>query len=256
MCEEKYGLVSVIMPAYNCEKYIGESIDSVLNQTYAFLELIIVNDASTDDTKKIILEYCKKDNRIFMYDLHTNSGAAAARNKAIEMAKGKFIAFLDSDDIWKRNKLEKQIEFMEKNHYPITCTSYGKIDSDSKVLGKIAKCKNVYTYKDILIECPGNSTIIYDVSILGKTYGPDLKRRNDFALLLLTIKKIPGNFKMYGLSGIYGYHRIRTDSISKNKWRLVSYQWYTYRRVAKLSIIKSLRLVIIKIVQTINDKNG
>ncbi|MGB4386964.1 MAG: glycosyltransferase family 2 protein, partial [Caldicoprobacterales bacterium] len=124
------GLVSIITPAYNCEKYIGETIESVLKQSYENWELIIVDDCSTDNTKSVVEEYIKRDKRIKYYSLDVNSGAAVARTKAMELASGEYIAFLDSDDLWMPNKLEKQISFMKANNYNFTCTSYEQVDEN------------------------------------------------------------------------------------------------------------------------------
>src|SRR5690554_2344188 len=129
-------LVSIVMPAYNAEKYIGAAIDSVIAQTYQNWELIVVDDASNDNTASVIEEYTKKDIRVKYHRLHENSGAAIARNTAIELAHGKYMAFLDSDDTWFPEKLSKQISFMENNNYLFTCTSYTKIDEKGAYLGK------------------------------------------------------------------------------------------------------------------------
>ena len=107
-------LVSVITPAYNCAEYIDECIESVLNQTYQNWEMLIVDDKSTDNTQSIVESYAKKDHRIKLFNQEKNAGAAAARNKALELSQGRFVAFLDSDDAWKPNKLERQLEFKSK----------------------------------------------------------------------------------------------------------------------------------------------
>ena len=119
-------LISIITPTYNCAKFIGVTIESVMKQTYENWEMIIVDDASTDNTEEIVRRY--DDKRIKYVKLEKNSGAAIARNKAMKLAQGKYMAFLDSDDIWKENKLEKQINFMEEHNYNITCTAYEKVD--------------------------------------------------------------------------------------------------------------------------------
>ena len=129
------GLVSVIVPAYNCEKFIGETIDSVLAQTYKNWEMIIVDDCSSDHTRDIVLEFASQDSRIKYYFLQENSGAAVARNTAMERAKGEYMAFLDSDDIWLPEKLEKQLSFMKENDVAFSSTSYELIDEESKTLG-------------------------------------------------------------------------------------------------------------------------
>ena len=117
-------LVSVITPAYNCAEYIDECIESVLNQTYQNWEMLIVDDKSTDNTQSIVESYAKKDHRIKLFNQEKNAGTAAARNKALELSQGRFVAFLDSDDTWKPNKLERQLEFMLENKYGFTFTSF------------------------------------------------------------------------------------------------------------------------------------
>src|SRR5699024_344342 len=129
-------LVSIIMPAYNSGNYIEEAIDSVLKQTYENWELLIVDDKSTDNTLNLIKKYSLKDSRIKYTSLNRNSGPAIVRNKAIDMASGDYIAFLDSDDLWFERKLEKQITFIYENNYNFTCTSYTKIDKTGQSLNR------------------------------------------------------------------------------------------------------------------------
>lgn len=241
-------LVSIIMPAYNCEKFIGKSIQSVISQTYKNIELLIVDDCSTDKTADIILGFQKKYDFIKYFKLEKNSGAACARNQAIEMARGVYLAFLDSDDIWLPNKLEHQIKFMEDNNYYFTCTNYGKIDEFDNQKDINISCLEKYDYDIFLKNCPGNSTIIYNAKILGKFYAANIKRRNDFVMWLQVIKE--ANFA-YGLNEILGYHRERDDSISINKKDLVKYQWIVYRKIEKLSLFKCYSLMLYKIIQTI-----
>ena len=133
--------VSIITPTYNCGDFIGETIQSVLKQTYQNWEMIIVDDASNDNTREIVEKYCEKDKRIKYYLLDQNSGAAVARTKAMELATGKYIAFLDSDDLWLPDKLEKQISFMEVNNYNFTCTAYEQVDEKGISLNKVIKTK-------------------------------------------------------------------------------------------------------------------
>ena len=133
----KENLVSVIMPTYNCGKFIEETIKSVANQTYKNWELIIVDDCSKDNTEEIVNRYVERDSRIKYHRLETNQGAAVARTKAMKMARGSYMAFLDSDDLWKNDKLEKQINFMEENSYNFTCTAYEQIDENNNLLNKI-----------------------------------------------------------------------------------------------------------------------
>ena len=181
-------LVSIITPTYNCAKFIGATIESVLNQTYQNFEMIIVDDASKDNTEEVVKSF--KDKRIKYIRLSKNSGPAVARNRAMEEARGKYMAFLDSDDLWKREKLEKQINFIKKNKYKIICSDYEQIDEEGNKLNKIIPCKKKVNYNGILLSCPvGNSTVFYDVSKLGKFKVPNIRKRNDDALWLQILKK-------------------------------------------------------------------
>ncbi len=240
-------LVSVIMPAYNCADYIGESVDSVRRQTYQNWELVIVDDCSSDGTFPLIQSYAREDRRIKAYRLERNSGAAAARNKAVDLAEGSYLAFLDSDDLWKPEKLERQLRFMEEKGSLFSCTAYGKVDGNGNVLDRVVHCRGQYDYELVLKECFGNSTVIYNAKEIGKVHGPDIRKRNDFALWLKVIRMAG---YAYGLDEVLGYHRVRSGSISYKKSDLVKYQWQVYRKIEKLSCGKSSYLLLRKIFQS------
>ena len=229
------GKVSIIMPAYNCERFIREAIASVQNQTYKDWELLITNDCSSDGTVDIITSIMEEDNRIKLYHNPKQSGAAASRNRSVKNASGKYIAFLDSDDVWKPNKLEKQISFMEKNNYYFTCTSYDKIDENGKKLGIVIPSISV-DYEGLLRRCPGNSTVIYNCEKLGKFSVPLIKKRNDYLMWMQVIKKAK---QIDGLDEVLSSHRIVSNSISSKKTTLVKYHWIVYRDYEKLSVLKS-----------------
>lgn len=234
--EEK--LVSIIMPTYNCAKFIEETIISVLNQTYQNWELLISDDCSKDNTEEIVKKYSNNDSRIKYSKLEENVGAAMARNDAMQRANGYYMAFLDSDDLWDNNKLKLQIEFMEKNNYNFTCTAYRQISEEGTFLGKIIKTNNKTSYNGVLLNCPvGNSTVIYNVSSLGKFEVPNIKKRNDDALWLKMLKK---EKFIYGMDDILMSYRVRKNSISSNKLDLVKYHWYLYRKIEHLSLIRSI----------------
>ena len=241
------GKVSIIMPTYNSSQFICKAIDSVLAQSYADWELIIVDDCSTDNTYQILKDYSERDNRIIISQTEHNMGAAGARNKALSISSGRYIAFLDSDDLWFNNKLEKQIKFMDENNYAFTCTAYNKIDEQDNDLNFIVPSINV-DYNGMLKRCPGNSTVIYDSQVLGLQQIPLIKRRNDYVLWLQIIKT---SKMLYGLDEVLSSHRVRNDSISSNKVKLVKYQWIVYRRIEKQSFIKSIYLVVYQIFKSI-----
>ena len=244
-----YGdLVSVIMPAYNCADWIAKSIDSIIAQTYQNWELVVTDDCSTDDTLSVIQRYSQSDSRIRWFKLPKNSGAAAARNKSVDEANGVYLAFLDSDDLWRPEKLEKQIRFMDDNNYDFTCTDYGKVDEQDNIKDIVIACEKKYDYNLLLKRCPGNSTIIYNCRSLGKFHAADIKRRNDFVMWLSVIKKAK---YIYGLNETLGYHRLREGSISFKKSDLLKYQWIVYRKIEHLGLLKSAYLVVYKITETI-----
>ena len=229
-------LISIITPTYNCAQFIGETIKSVINQTYTNWEMIIVDDASNDNTEEVVKSI--KDERIKYIRLKENSGAATARNIAMENASGKFMAFLDSDDIWIKDKLEKQVKFMIDNNYNFTCTAYEKMNEKGDSLNKVFKPKKKADYNRILLDCPvGNSTVMYNVSNLGKFQVPNIRKRNDDALWLQILKK---EKFIYGMPDILMKYRIRNNSISSNKLSLVKYHWYLYREIENLSVIRSI----------------
>lgn len=229
-------LVSIIMPTYNCAKFIGKTIESVLAQTYENWELIIVDDCSKDNTKEVVNQF--KDTRIKYYMLEKNSGAAVARNKAMKLATGNYMAFLDSDDLWKKDKLDRQIKFMQDNDYNFTCTAYEKIDEQGKKLNKVIKTKKKADYNRILLDCPvGNSTVMYNVDNLGKFEVPNIRKRNDDALWLQILKK---EKYIYGMEDILMEYRMRSNSISSNKFNLIKYHWQLYREIEHLSIPRSV----------------
>lgn len=228
-------LVSIIMPTYNCAKFIKETIESVLNQTYENWELVIVDDCSNDNTEEIVESF--NDKRIKYHKLEKNSGAAVARTTAMKMAIGNYMAFLDSDDLWKKEKLEKQLEFMKKNNYNFTCTAYEQIDEEGNKLNKVIKTKKKANYNRILLDCPvGNSTVMYNVDNLGKFEVPNIRKRNDDALWLQILKK---EKFIYGMPDVLMEYRIRNNSISSNKLSLIKYHWQLYRKIEHLSVIRS-----------------
>lgn len=245
---KKEELVSIVMPAYNCAEFIGTSLDSIINQTYRIWEVIVIDDCSVDNTAEIVKDYMKKDSRIKYFKLEKNSGAAVARNTAVNLAQGKYIAFLDSDDVWFSDKLSKQISFMKKNKIVFTCTSYTKIDELGKYLGKTIRARKHSSYEDILKKNPGNSTVMYDAEVVGKITIPDIRKRNDYVMWLSVVKKAG---TLYGIEEPLSSHRIRNGSLSKKKVDLVRYHWRVYREIEKLSFFKSCYLIFYWVVITV-----
>lgn len=231
--------VSIITPVYNCEKYIKETIESVQSQSYTDWELLLVDDMSTDNSANIIKEYIQKDNRIKYYKLSENSGAAVARNFALQKSDGRFIAYLDADDLWKKEKLEKQIDFMIANNYAFTCTDYEKITEESKSLNKIVKIPKKVNYNmflhNTIIQTVG---VMIDTDITGKEIliMPNIRRRQDAATWCQLLK---AGYDCYEVPENLSYYRVVNNSLSSNKFKAIKGTWYLYRNIERLSLFKS-----------------
>ena len=236
-------LVSIITPAYNSARYLPDTIYSVQNQTFQNWELIVVDDASKDETCKVVENLMTNDSRIILLRQNENMGPSFARQQGIKIARGRFIAFLDSDDLWDEKKLTLQLRFMLENSYAFTCTAYEQIDEDGESRGHVLVPPEKADYDRVLLDCPiGNSTVMYDTQILGKCYGPDLKNREDYALWLKILKQ---EKYVFGLPIVLTKYRIRRGSQSRNKLKLVRYHWVLYRKVEHLSLIKSAYHILI-----------
>lgn len=234
----KQSAVSIIMPAHDSEKYIGEAIESVLCQTFQDWELIVINDGSTDRTEEIINRYRARDGRIKYIKYAETKGTWRARVEGIKRSEGRYIAFLDSDDVWIENKLERQIEFMRKECVDFSSTSYKKIDEFGNDLGKVFVPPKVADYRRVLLDCPiGNSTVVYDAIKLGREYGPDVKRREDYAFWLSLLKKTE---YVYGIPLVLVEYRLHKGSYSSRKVGLIAAHWTLYRKFEHLSIGKSI----------------
>lgn len=212
---EKQPLVSIITPSYNSEKYIRETVKSVQEQTYTNWEMIIVDDCSKDNSRAVLEELANEEERVKIHFFQENSGAAVARNAAIRLAKGKYIAFLDSDDKWKPNKLQTQLEFMQKNNYAFTFSGYDLMNENGELLGKSVKIPESIDYhgllKNTIIGC---LTVILDKEKVGDFQMPNIRARQDLALWLLIMKR---GFKAYGLQQSLAIYRSVPGSVSSNK---------------------------------------
>lgn len=230
-------LVSIIMPSYNTADYIAESINSVIAQTYSNWELIIVDDCSTDNTDDVVKSYLC-DSRIIFLKNEKNSGAAISRNRALRQAKGKWIAFLDSDDLWHPRKLELQINYMRKNGYHFSYTDYYQINQDSNKTGiwvtgprKVSKM-GMYCY------CwPGCLTAMYDREHVGMIQIYNIKKNNDYAMWLKVCKEAD----CYLLNKKLGYYRRgRKGSIStQSVFTLIKWHYYLFRKAEKMNALCS-----------------
>lgn len=249
---DNFGLVSIITPTYNCGRFIAETIESVQGQSYSNWEMLIIDDYSTDNTREIVEQYLEKDNRIMYYCLDKNSGAAVARNTALRIANGRWIAFLDSDDLWKPKKLEHQIKFMLKNGYYFSSTERDVIDEDSKVLNKYVtgpqKISKFGMYSYCWIGC---LTVMYDAEKIGIVQIKDIKKNNDYAIWLKVIEKA----NCYLLKECLASYRIRRGSISRqSKISLIKWNYKLFHEVNEFSLISSIFWTSVNIVCAIYKK--
>lgn len=219
-------LVSVIMPSYNTESYIADSIQSVIDQTYQNWELIIVDDCSTDRTRERAASF--RDERIILLKNEKNVGAASSRNYALRKAKGKWIAFLDSDDLWLPNKLEKQIRFMEDHNAVFSYTAYEDIDCNGTTLGYITRGPRRITRRGMYRYCwPGCLTVMYDAEKLGLLQIKDIPKHNDYAMWL----KLCRRAECWFLNEVLAfYRRGRQDSVSTQRYAtLIKWHYRLFR---------------------------
>lgn len=234
-------LVSIVMPSYNTASYIVESIQSVFAQTYQNWELIIVDDCSTDDTDKVVQPYLS-DSRIKYFKNEKNSGAAVSRNRALQEAKGKWIAFLDSDDLWLPEKLEKQITFMEENGYHFSYTNYEEINMAGERTGvKVTGPKKI-TKTGMFNYCwPGCLTVMYDAETVGLIQIADIKKNNDYAMWLKVCKKAD----CYLLDETLAWYRKRSGSISNQGYlNLIKWHYKLFKEANSKNCIVSLLLTL------------
>lgn len=230
-------LVSIITPSYNSAKFIKQTADSVLAQSYKDWEMLIVDDCSTDNSVKIINQIINQDERIKLIQLNKNSGQAIARNTAIKQATGRYIAFLDADDLWLPEKLEQQIQFMADNNLGFTYCSYNIIDEKNNSLG-VFITKSQITYTTMLKTCDvGCLTAIYDTDILGKVYMDNVVKREDYGLWLKILKM---SVPVKGMLEVLATYRIHKNSVSSNKIIVSKYQWKIYRDIESLGLFRSI----------------
>ena len=234
--------VSIIVPVYNVEKFITRTIDSVRAQTYGNWELLLVMDGCTDTTPQVIRQYCEqaKDERIRVIDQPRNMGAALARNRGVAEATGRYIAYLDSDDLWREDKLEKQLAFMEEKDAAFSFTGYEFADENGKGLGKVVRVPAVMEYQDAL-----KNTTIFTTTVMFDTEKIDRQllempriKSEDTALWW---KVLRNGFLAYGLDENLALYRRAGRSLSSNKLEAIRRIWNLYRKAEKLSVLKSAR---------------
>ncbi len=234
-------LVSIIMPSYNTGRFIKETIESVLAQSYSAWELIIVDDCSTDDTDDVVMAFLT-DSRIRYIKNETNRGAAVSRNRALREAKGKWIAFLDSDDLWMPDKLEKQIAFMTENGYHFSYTNYIEIDEESRPNGKSVTGPKRISKHGMYNYCwMGCLTVMYDAETVGLIQIADIKKNNDYAMWLKACQRAD----CYLLNETLAEYRKRSGSVSNHGYvKLIKWHYKLYREAENKNPISSFVLTV------------
>lgn len=235
---KNYGLVSIITPSYNCASFIDKTIQSIKSQTYTNWELLITDDCSTDNSRDVIQSYVSVDTRIKLLTLKSNSGAGVARNNSIKVSKGRYIAFLDSDDRWFPDKLEKQLMYMNAKDCALSYTSYMTCNESDEITG-IVVCRKRESLRSMCKDDKmGFLTVIYDTAKVGKIYMPTLRKRQDWALKLKILQQCK---YAYGMKEPLAYYRKRVGSISNtdNKRSLIKYNIAVFQEILGWSKIKS-----------------
>jgi teichuronic acid biosynthesis glycosyltransferase TuaG len=229
--------VSLITPAYNSSRYIDKTIRSVVAQTYQNWEMLIVDDGSNDETVSIVEAWNAKDSRVKLFRNGKNLGQGKSRNRAIKEANGRYIAFLDSDDLWHPHKLEVQIFAMLEFGSAFSHTSFGYINDEGEEIKKslITSDESVtydYLLKHTEISC---LTTIYDAKVLGKMYMPDIRRSQDYVLWLSILKRT----NSLPIKEVLAFYRLHENNISKNKFKKITLHWKVLRKYENLPLLKS-----------------
>ena len=244
MFEDK--LVSIIMPAYNSERFIKESIDSVILQSYSFWELIVINDNSTDNTEEIVNEYCNLDSRIKLYRNDSINGAANARNVALHLSKGKYIAFLDSDDIWLERKLELQVNILDSGGFGASHSSYIRIDETGKKINEI-NCRGVVSYANQLkTNCIPNLTGIYNREVVGLVMQNNVGHE-DYDMWLRILSQVSSK----GIQEPLAKYRVCSNSLSSNKIKAALWHYRIIERQVGLSRKRKINAMLLYIYNAI-----
>jgi glycosyltransferase involved in cell wall biosynthesis len=229
---------------FNSEVFISETITSVLKQTYNNWELLLVDDGSTDKTIKIVESFTARYSNIRLFKNKGNSGAAISRNKGMEKSKGDFIAFLDADDLWKPEKLEKQLDFMKRHNCDVCFSSYDLINEEGKATNILVKAIPKLTYQKLLkSNYIGNLTGMYNANTMGKIMAPNLRKRQDWLLWLAAVQK--SRKPALGIQESLAYYRVRKESMSSNKFKLLKYNYWVYKKGLGFSTIKSVYCMLV-----------
>lgn len=234
-------LISIVMPMYNSETFVSKAIDSILEQTYTNWELIIVDDGSHDHSVEVVMSYVEKNHRIQLLKNKKNSGIAITRNKAIQSTKGKYIAFLDSDDRWYPKKLEYQVTIMENKQVDFSCTSYDIVNEQGKIMGERFFEEASRGFSDLLkTNFIGCLTVMIKREVLINYPMPNVKHE-DYATWLNILKN---NFSIFVIPEKLSIYTNRESSVSSNKFNTINWVWIIYRNELGFSKIKSVFFLI------------
>lgn len=243
-------LVSIIMPARNAALFLEIAVHSIQSQSFSSWELLIVNDASTDATLQIANNLHEQDRRIHVLDQKESRGIAKARNCALEKARGKYIAFLDSDDIWLPDKLERQISFMEMNNVVVSYSAYERIDEKGRKLGTVIPPDEIDYKKLLKSNFIANLTGVYNVEVLGKQFFSEVGHEDYVAWLALVKKAKTAKL----VDAVLGQYRVYSGSISSNKFKMLGWQWRVYRDSQSLGFFYSCWLMLCYAYYAINKR--
>lgn len=230
--------VSVITPTYNAARYIAETIHSVQSQTFPDWEMVIADDGSSDHTIDIVKKEMANDPRIRLIEIHQNGGPANARNLAMAAATGDYLAFLDSDDLWLPQKLERQLGFMEKHQHAFSYTDYRVMTEDGRRMEVVFRAPPMTKYKTLLKNTRiGTLTVMLDTRKVGRVQMP-LNRdcSEDFGLWLSILSK---GIHAYGLNEELAVYRKRENSLSSNKLKSARKTWNTYRKIEEINLLRA-----------------
>lgn len=231
-------MVSIITPCYNASAFIEQTMLSVQAQTYTDWEMLIVDDCSKDNSAEIIRRYAEKEQRIKYLKTENSSGSPVRpRNIAIEKAQGRYIAFLDSDDVWLPNKLEEQLKLFDDKKVAVVFSNYEKMNEDGERANRIIKAPSETNYQDLLKgNVIGNLTGIYDTEKVGKVYCQHI-HHEDYVLWLSILKQ---GYKAINTNSVTALYRVRDNSVSSNKLKVLSWQWYILRNVEELPLPRTM----------------
>lgn len=237
-----HGKISIITPLFNAEKFIANTIESVQKQTYAFWEMLIIDDASTDDSVKIVEKYIESDSRIILLRNIYKKGVTGARNTGLEKADGRYLAFLDADDIWYPEKLQKQMDFITEKNAALSYSYYDIIDEENNVISTHQPKQLRISYDELIVDCQiGCLSVFIDIEKTGILSIDPRDKLADLSLWLSILKTEP---YAYCLPVVLGAYRYTRNSLSTNKLRIIGRYWQVVRHVEEHSFINSVYILM------------